>query len=99
MAWRKKLTKAMQERCMTCKNNQAHKYKYPYLEEIGKVVIDCSIGNPHRTYCGYYMPENVKHEVCQDEKCMGFRMELVDRGYGYLVCPTTPTNPRRGHEI
>lgn len=41
-------------------------------------------------------------ERCEDPKCKGFGKELVDRGYGYPVCPTNkrplsnvkPMNPR-----
>jgi hypothetical protein len=34
-------------------------------------------------------------ERCEDPKCKGFGKKLVDRGYGYPVCPsnTVPLNP------
>lgn len=35
-------------------------------------------------------------ERCDDKKCKGCGKEFVDRGYGYLVCPS---NTRRLHPL
>ncbi len=29
---------------------------------------------------------------CTDKKCKGFGKEMVDRGFGFPVCPTTKPN-------
>ena len=29
---------------------------------------------------------------CQNKKCPCYGQELVDRGYGYPVCPSTPNH-------
>lgn len=34
----------------------------------------------------------MKKMRCEDKNCKGYGKELVDKGYGYLVCVTNPTN-------
>jgi len=32
----------------------------------------------------------MEYRVCEDPKCRCYGQKLVDRGYGYPVCPSTP---------
>ena len=40
------------------------------------------------------IPTNTNRR-CTMKKCIGYGHKLVDRGYNVLVCPSTPTNPKK----